>query len=451
MNQKDIITIIVFIFFISSITSTIFLTWKVNDIVIEGKTVGNISLTIINECGNGVCAGGENCPVDVTDTDCTDNTCYEPTCTDGCGQVAVADGSTDEGCSGTTGCSGGNCQCNGAGTCRSGAAPSGGGAGGGGGGPSGGGGSEIDQDIKILTERIKAVTKVGLPLKQRITIQNPGRKSVEVKLTSQGVDSVLKIKEPQFIIRPGEIKVISIDIVSLETGVFTGIIFVTTERGTKQIPVTIEIETQQVLFDLSIDLKPKQLPAGEQITATVTIFNVNDLGLGQVNVEIDYFIKGLNNQIIQQDKETISLESQATLSKTYTIPETTADGEYVFIAQASYQSTIGTTSESFIVKRLEIPAPISKWSLTYTIIGFIIVIIIASIMFSKKIKHRIIQRPIIIKKTTKKIIDTSRLLKNQKLIRQKNTLEEAYQKGYISRDSYLEGKRSLESEIRKLK
>jgi len=55
-----------------------------------------------------------------TATNCPDNICYTPTCTSGtCGQTVVANGITDTGCSGTIGCTGGNCSCNGQGSCTS--------------------------------------------------------------------------------------------------------------------------------------------------------------------------------------------------------------------------------------------------------------------------------------------------------------------------------------------
>ena len=94
MNQRMILTILVLLFLLSSVASTIILTWRVDNIIISSKVVGNVSITINQECGNNVCGANENCPADASY--CTDNTCYEPTCTNGCGETAVANGETDE-------------------------------------------------------------------------------------------------------------------------------------------------------------------------------------------------------------------------------------------------------------------------------------------------------------------------------------------------------------------
>ena len=67
------------------------------------------------ECSSGLCAQADS-------SKCPDTKCYEPACnaTDGsCYSVPVAYAQTDEACYGDTGCSGGNCKCDGAGNCIS--------------------------------------------------------------------------------------------------------------------------------------------------------------------------------------------------------------------------------------------------------------------------------------------------------------------------------------------
>ncbi len=78
-----------------------------------------------NDCNNpvncsggqpdGNCTAGENCPADATD--CNDTICMEPTCTNGCGEVPVSSGSTDEACNATAGCTTPPCACDGNGGC----------------------------------------------------------------------------------------------------------------------------------------------------------------------------------------------------------------------------------------------------------------------------------------------------------------------------------------------
>ena len=69
-------------------------------------------------CGDNVCGTGEVCPADAVGCE-PDRQCFEPTCTDGCGEILVNYGGTDEACYADTGCDGTDCFCNGIGGCIS--------------------------------------------------------------------------------------------------------------------------------------------------------------------------------------------------------------------------------------------------------------------------------------------------------------------------------------------
>lgn len=92
--------------------------------------IGQFEYDYINGCYNntGCNSGGMlNCYCNGTgacqalcfsEGECADNKCYEPTCTGNvCGETFVPNGGTDEACYANTGCSGGGCKCNGAGSC----------------------------------------------------------------------------------------------------------------------------------------------------------------------------------------------------------------------------------------------------------------------------------------------------------------------------------------------
>jgi hypothetical protein len=75
-------------------------------------------------CGDGICEDGDGwCPADASA--CLDNMCYEPICMNGCGEIEVPNGGTDEACNAAGGCDFPPCYCDGSGNCISGgAAPS---------------------------------------------------------------------------------------------------------------------------------------------------------------------------------------------------------------------------------------------------------------------------------------------------------------------------------------
>ena len=73
-------------------------------------------------CNNNTCEAADTaCSAGSNDKDsCPDNPCYEPACTNGaCGRTPVAVYTADEACHDDAGCAGGECRCDGVGTCKS--------------------------------------------------------------------------------------------------------------------------------------------------------------------------------------------------------------------------------------------------------------------------------------------------------------------------------------------
>ncbi|MCX6711879.1 MAG: hypothetical protein NT139_02490 [Candidatus Woesearchaeota archaeon] len=139
--SNNLIALIAILLVMFSLFSMFNILSKVNFITGKNTVDGIVQLRIISSCGDGICSIGEDCPADAAY--CTDNKCYEPTCTNGCSQIPVAFGQTDEACYSNIGCDGSNCLCNGNGVCVVPTVVPSTGPGGGGGGAGGGGKGEI--------------------------------------------------------------------------------------------------------------------------------------------------------------------------------------------------------------------------------------------------------------------------------------------------------------------
>ena len=159
------LTIFVMFFVLLSFLQTIYILYRAGQSQITSRvTEGIINFTIGPKCGDGLCSIGENCDTDVSA--CTDNKCYEPSCTNGCVDVPVASGSTDEACSSTIGCSNPPCQCDGAGNCVSlGVPPV---ALPGGAGPAGAAEITEKRDFTVEPQILKVSIRPGEPLKKQL-------------------------------------------------------------------------------------------------------------------------------------------------------------------------------------------------------------------------------------------------------------------------------------------
>ena len=78
----------------------------------------------------------------------------------------------------------------------------------------------------------------------------------------------------QFTILPQETKTIILNILSDKVGVETGKLIIKTQTKTYEIPIILETETEKVLFDVSLEVRPKIVLPGQQVTAQTIIYNI---------------------------------------------------------------------------------------------------------------------------------------------------------------------------------
>jgi len=265
----------------------------------------------------------------------------------------------------------------------------------------GGGGGTTEERSKIIVtpEKIKTSVKVNEISKQRLTVTNIGRKSTQVTAEVIAIKDILGISQRSFLLNPGENKVLVLEIFTEEPGGSTGQLVISTKDQRIVIPIIIEAETQQVLFDLSIDLKPKTLHPGEELSVFATLFNLYEVGL--VDVNIKYSIKDFTNNIILEKEETITMENQATFSKTFTLPKSIKPEEHVLIVQATHGETVGTASESFLVIKVETP---KEFNIYYVLIPLTILLIILILILMYKKRSLISQQQQISEKIVRKMI-----------------------------------------------
>jgi len=258
---------------------------------------------------------------------------------------------------------------------------------GGAGGPSRGGGEAptiSEADLIFSDQILKIITKVNRPTTKEFRITNPSSITKRIILEIEHLSDKITPSEQQFKIFPGETKRVTLNVLSEEVGVETGKLIVKESDNTYVIPIILETESEKVLFDVSLDVRPKSLLPGEDITAQAVIYNINDIGI--VDEKVEYTIKDFTNKLILEDEETITIETQATTSKIFTLPEFLQAGNYVVIVQVLYQDSVGTASEPFIVRKIEVPTQINFF---YIIIPIIVVLlIILTILFEKRIKKK---------------------------------------------------------------
>lgn len=162
----------------------------------------------------------------------------------------------------------------------------------------------------------------------------------------------------KFRLGPGEKKdlILTIDANLLEPGVYVGHILIENSHEQLKVPVVLEVESEDVFFDLNLDIPPQynEINPGGKIVIEVKVFDLTGFkaagSLGPSPVTLTYELKGIEGEVISVDVENIVVDKQAQLTKTFTLPTSFKEGDYFFTVTARHKSSLGTAS-SFLTVR----------------------------------------------------------------------------------------------------
>ncbi|MFO8015686.1 MAG: Ig domain-containing protein [Candidatus Woesearchaeota archaeon] len=213
--------------------------------------------------------------------------------------------------------------------------------------------------LEATPESLKVLLVQGESFNKSLSIRNTGRFDFNIILSKEISLQGISLSEEEFLLPAGMSNEINIRFSSSEDtrpGVYRGHIFIeavprpaTGDSIFMRVPVTVEVESRDLLFDASVEIPPRyrEILPGEKVRATVTIFNLKSIRPVELNV--DYIIKDSHGNIISREKETMSVGDQVSYTKEMFVPEGAKEGSYIFIVQTRYGESFSTTSESFFV------------------------------------------------------------------------------------------------------
>jgi len=232
---------------------------------------------------------------------------------------------------------------------------------------------------------IKFLIKQGNSLTKEIKIINKDR--VQNFKISSDLEFV-EIKEKEFSLNPGESRKIELIFhgnrgYNVNPGVYPGNLIIKGEEE-KRIPIILEIESKEVLFDLSMNvpLEYSTVEKGGKMIIENRIINLENLGMK--TVEIEYFIKDFDGNTIFSDVENLAVETQISITKIFPIPLNIKEGDYVFGVIITYKDSVGTNTYFFKINEKQK----QENNFNYLWIMFGVAILLVGGLFFYSIKQR---------------------------------------------------------------
>ncbi len=196
-------------------------------------------------------------------------------------------------------------------------------------------------DYEVDNTLLKLTIKQGEDVSRSLKIGSSENAELEV---STNLDFI-EISETKLSLNANEEKELTIyfNVKDKLPGIYFGKILISNNNAIF-IPVILEIESKEILFDGNIYIPPEygKITVNKDAVVETKIFNLEKIGSKTVGVE--YFISDFEGKIIYSEKENLPVENQILNTKTIPISAGTEPGNYVFGMIINYGSSVGTSS-----------------------------------------------------------------------------------------------------------
>lgn len=252
--------------------------------------------------------------------------------------------------------------------------------------------ADSQSSFEVDSVFLKTAIKTGSSLDSQIKITNlrDSASSFEIKIIDLG--EVASVETERFDLNPKETKNVDVIVsaVNISEDIYVGKIRVSSEQEEKNIPVVLEIESEDVLFDSNVNLFPRgEIFAGGKINAEIKIFDLSKIGIS--SIELNYFVKNFQGKTIISETESLVVDDMTSITKSFNLPEDAREGDYIFGIVLKYKNSIGTSSSLFKIEEKKKETGIESLfdnNIVYFILFFLFTIIILLIFVFYSIYSR---------------------------------------------------------------
>ncbi|MEK6969444.1 MAG: hypothetical protein AABW48_03375 [Nanoarchaeota archaeon] len=213
--------------------------------------------------------------------------------------------------------------------------------------------ARLEMSFELSEELIKVALTEGERLEKKIRVLNTGKADLLIKTTT-ALSALLTVSPNAFYLPQGrekEITFIFNPYLNIKPGIYTGAMVFFAENDLRSISkaayIILEVEPKEVIFDASLDLPKKTYFPGEELKAIITLLNLKKTY--PADVTLIHLIMDMNNNIIYDEEERITMWNQVSFSKIIPLSQNITVGQYLYALKVIYGSSFTTATESFTV------------------------------------------------------------------------------------------------------
>ncbi len=212
--------------------------------------------------------------------------------------------------------------------------------------------SFISASIELNTALLKVSLHTGETSTKPFSIRGIKDDSVSLEVINL-VGS--KLSEDSFFISASEVKTVNVnfDSTNLTPGVYFGYVSIKTKEDEKKLPLLLEVESKDVLFDADLNIPPvySEVYPGGRIISQVSIFDLT-FGTDEIHsyqVDLEYSIHKSDGTLISSEQERVVVNGDTTLTKSISLPKNIEEDVYFVTLVVKYGNSVGVSSSLFSV------------------------------------------------------------------------------------------------------
>lgn len=262
--------------------------------------------------------------------------------------------------------------------------------------PGGGGVSiTIKENFSVNPQLLEYQIKKGATITKQIVIKNLVNKGYSISIKQENLSKFVLIKEESLTLKPLEEKTVDIIFYAPESekaDVYFGKIIVTSSYKQEIVSVIAELKERVPLFDIQISVPEisKSVLSCSLVYAKINLKNMGDIM--RVDTFLNYAIKDLDGNIINEKSESIAVENATELNRFLGVPCGTSPGKYVVYGRVEYGNQTASAYDSFEVIYLSWIWEVAVGLIILLLIIFIIVIIRRRLQKRLKRKMHLVKR-----------------------------------------------------------
>jgi len=169
-----------------------------------------------------------------------------------------------------------------------------------------------------------------------------------------------------------------------DPGVYTGKIILKGTGIKKEILISLNVQSKNTLFDVSLGLARDSLESYEKIKSQINLLPVGEKG---VDVTVKYLIKDFKGEVYHESSETFYVDEEISLIREFK-SSGLEEGNYVLAAEMTYAGGVASASAQFEIKGPSGKLFTKKFNWIYIAIGIILILILIGWFVGRKWRRK---------------------------------------------------------------